>query len=450
MSVSPQPLNLPRPLADGLLLRRATPADTDAVATLNGRILAEEDEPAIWFAAWTRDLMSGRHPTNTAADFVVVEDTHTSQIVSSACLIPQVWQYEDIPFDVGRPEVVVTDPAYRRQGLVRAIFETLHASSAAAGHLVQGITGIPWFYRQFGYEYALPLGGARDLAFAAVPMLKENETEPYQIRPAVEADIPFLADLYQRHCADKLITVQIDQSRWRYDLTGHHEDSIQKLRLDCLLDQIGRVSGYYTFSLHPWDNMLVVFELLTVAGVSVRAVLPTVTRALKAEAEALPVIAGNEAKPLKGLRFMLGLEHPAYEAFAARLGPFRPPYAWYVRVADLPRFIQHIAPVLERRLAASVMSGYSGELKISFYYSGLRLTFEQGRLTEAANWQVPDSDQHWDGASFPSLVFLQLLFGYRSLAELRHAFPDCEADEEPTLLLNALFPKRASLVYPLG
>jgi hypothetical protein len=45
---------------------------------------------------------------------------------------------------------------------------------------------------------------------------------------------------------------------------------------------------------------------------------------------------------------------------------------------------------------------------------------------------------------------LQLLFGYRSLAELRYAFPDCWADEEPTLLLNALFPKQSSLVFPLG
>jgi hypothetical protein len=49
-------------------------------------------------------------------------------------------------------------------------------------------------------------------------------------------------------------------------------------------------------------------------------------------------------------------------------------------------------------------------------------------------------------AAFPPLVFLQLLFGYRSLAELRYAFPDCEASHEGTLLLNALFPKQPSLV----
>jgi hypothetical protein len=96
------------------------------------------------------------------------------------------------------------------------------------------------------------------------------------------------------------------------------------------------------------------------------------------------------------------------------------------------------------------MSGFSGDLKISFYRGGLRLVFEGGRLAEAADWQAPPTNEEWDGAGFPPLVFLQLLFGHRSLEELGYAFPDCRADEEPTLLLNALFPKRTSWVVPLG
>ncbi len=37
----------------------------------------------------------------------------------------------------------------------------VHQRSADEGHLVTAITGIPYFYRQFGYEYALDLGGKR-------------------------------------------------------------------------------------------------------------------------------------------------------------------------------------------------------------------------------------------------------------------------------------------------
>jgi hypothetical protein len=332
--------------------------------------------------------------------------------------------------------------------LVRVIFEALHALSAAQGHLAQGVTGIPWFYRQFGYEYALPLMGMRTLNLTEIPGLKENETEPFQVRPAAEADIPALLPLYQRQCAGKLVTTHIDEARWRYDLIGHSPNSLAGVRVFCVLDQTETIVGYFSTGVLPWQGRLTVWEVIAAEGVSLRAVLPSVTRALKTQVETLTT--SEDGHSITGLRFALGEEHPFYEAFDAKLGPFQKPYAWYVRVADVPGFIHHIAPVLERRLADSVMTGYSGELKISFYQGGLRLEFERGRLSEAADWQAPHSDQSWDGAGFPPLVFLQLLFGYRSLAELRYAFPDCWADEEPALLLNALFPKGVSLVFPLG
>jgi hypothetical protein len=45
---------------------------------------------------------------------------------------------------------------------------------------------------------------------------------------------------------------------------------------------------------------------------------------------------------------------------------------------------------------------------------------------------------------------LQLLFGYRDLTELRHAFPDVWTKGEARALLPTLFPRRASWVVPLG
>ena len=40
------------------------------------------------------------------------------------------------------------------------------------GELVQGITGIPYYYRQFGYEMALDLGGGRMCYAPQIPELK--------------------------------------------------------------------------------------------------------------------------------------------------------------------------------------------------------------------------------------------------------------------------------------
>jgi hypothetical protein len=79
------------------------------------------------------------------------------------------------------------------------------------------------------------------------------------------------------------------------------------------------------------------------------------------------------------------------------------------------------------------------------------MRFESGRLTEIGTYQPR---YFFDGdAYFPDQSFLQLLFGYRSVDEIRHIRPDCllERDShEAGILLNVLFPTRPSTVVPLG
>ena len=63
----------------------------------------------------------------------------------------------------------------------------------------------------------------------------------------------------------------------------------------------------------------------------------------------------------------------------------------------------------------------------------------------AEPWRAPDYGDD-PPAGCPPLVFLQLLFGYRSLAELRAIFPDVYAEPEAALLIDILFPKQPSSV----
>ena len=147
--------------------------------------------------------------------------------------------------------------------------------------------------------------------------------------------------------------------------------------------------------------------------------------------------------------FMLGLHHPVYEALTSSLPDERKPYAWYIRVPDLPAFIGHIRPVLEKRLAESIAVGYSGTLRLSFYRNGLQMVFEKGQLQRVESWKPKLEDQ--ESASFPGLTFLQMMFGYRSFDELHYAFADCFwSSNEAYRLLEILFPKKLSGVFPVA
>jgi hypothetical protein len=438
-----------RELGNGLVLRRVTREDTEALVAFNERIHGniETGELEKRVGAWTRDLMEKPHPTFDIGDFTAVEDTQTGKIVSSLNLISQTWSYGGIPFEVGRPEMVGTEPEYRNRGLVRAQFETIHQWSAERGQLVQVITGIPYYYRLFGYEMGLSLGGGRIGYLPHVPALKKNEKEPYIIRAAMEKDIPFLSEVYESASLRYLINCLRDEAMWRYEIDGKDKKNVNRSVVRVIETPGGEAVGFLAHPPFNWGPTLVVYQYEIKPGISWAAVTPSVIRYIKATGE--NHYKRDKGKELGAFGFWLGTEHPVYDVISDSLPRWREPYAFYVRVADLARFILHIAAELEERLADSALVGHSGELKITFFRDGLRLVFKDGILVGVERWEPEPLGQSGD-AAFPDLVFLQLLFGYRSFEELEYAFADCYSDsDEATALLNILFPKQASNVWPV-
>ena len=439
-------------LGDGLILRRATVADVEALAEFNSRVHSDMgwDKPDPHAALWVRDLMLKTHPTFKPEDFLVVEDTATGAVVSSTNLIAQTWSYGGIEIPVGRPELVGTHPDYRKRGLVRAQFEVLHQWSAERSHKMQGITGIPYYYRQFGYEMAVDLHGGYSGPLTSVPRLKDDAAEPYRVRPATPADVPFIQAVEAQAARRHTLHCVRDAVLWRYEVDGRTPGGADTMQV-CVIDSAqGEPVGYLV---HPdllWGSTLSVWVYELQPGASWWEVTPCVMRYLQAKGTTYrPYIDKDDAPPFTRLLFLLGREHPCYPVVSSEWLPrFHKPYSWYVRVPDLPDFLRTIASVLEERLVRSVMSGYSGELWLNFYREGLHLIFETGRLADVEKWESSENTEK--SAELPSLTFLQLLFGYRSMAELSAAFPDCGGRLEARLLLDALFPKQTSYVWPIS
>jgi len=442
-----------RDLGNGLSLRWSTNDDTEEIAYLASSVFRDGAEAPLNFhlAKLIRELMSGNHPLMGSNDFVVVEDLRRKEhpFVACTCLWSQTWEFEGVPFQFGRPEIVATDPAYRNRGLVRAIFEVIHARSEAEGHLAQAITGIRYFYRQFEYEYALDLGGRSITYLSLIPQAREGAQEPYTLRDAVEEDIPLIKSLYDRRRVYSIVSSPLEDRWLCYHIqTWKTLDSDESWHLQMIVDTSNVSKGFLLTPTIRWDQSIAVLALEVLPELNLQEVLPVILRAI--HAQGLQVRAQADAGPLTEIHFNLGQSHPVYDALGNALAPRHiPPYSWYVRVANLPGFIHHIAPVLERRLANSPLGGYNGELKLDFYRSGLRMVFERGKLTIVENWSRSTWEYN-ENAAFPPLVFLQLLFGYRSLDDLRYAFPDVKVKDESELVLNILFPARPSWALPIG
>jgi hypothetical protein len=447
-------------LGGGLIRRWSTAADTEKIGLLLSTVHRDSaDEPLnVISQDLARIFMSGNFPFMDAGDFAVVEDTsHPDRpIVACTCLWRHQWRYADIPIGVGRPEYVATDPAYRNRGLVRSIFELIHARSAAEGHLLQAITGIPYFYRQFGYEFVLELEGSRTVYFSQIPERKAGETEPYHLRPATLDDLPQLMEFYDQQRGDSLLWYEPDEAYWRFQVSYWEDPAVQqrdvttlgiKGRYFMIVNTEGQSVGATWIRTRRWGASLTVVPFLSGApDVDRPGLVASLLRHLRDHSAQVP---GNdpETPPCSELNVALGTHHPLYELMGEKLAlPVNRPYAWYVRVPDLPAFLRQIAPVLEERLAHSVLAGYTGELKLDLYRSGLLLRFAQGKLAEVDHWRQPAyGDEAMAGS--PPLLFLQLLLSYRSLDELRAFYPDVWAHDKAKLLIDILFPKLPSTVF---
>jgi hypothetical protein len=435
-----------RDLGNGLIMRRSTSEDADALAAFNGKIHGENELDTQRVAVWTHDLLTRPHPTLRPDDFTIIEETAGGRIVSSMNLIPQTWTYEGIEFGVGRPELVGTLPEYRNRGLVRLQFEEIHKWSAERGHMLQGITGIPYYYRLFGYEMALDLAGRRFGYEPHVPKLKDGEEEPYRIRPAAEGDLSFIAEVYEQAIRRHAIACVRTPEIFKYELDGQSENSANHYVMLMIEDLTGEPVGYFQhYSALGMTGLTAIWYALR-PGISWLSVTPTVVRYLWNEGQKY---AQREGRARTSFGFLLGAQHPVYEVIGKGLPAIHAPYAWYLRVPDLPGFLNHIKPALEKRLAESIAVGHSREIEISFYRDGLRIVIEKGKLASIEPWKPTPEDG--GKIAFPGLTFLQILFGYRSYDELHQSFADCWCDsEEVRALINILFPKKLSDVFPVS
>lgn len=433
-------------MRDLLQLRQATPADKEALAAFNVRTHGSPEHPAssAYLDRYTRDLFERPHPLIAVDDHLVIEDTATGAIVSTVQLIRQTWTYAGLPLPVGQIELVGTDPAYRRRGLVRRLIAAAHARSEERGDLVQMIGGKPNFYRQFGYAYALELGGGRRLIRSEVPALRANAVEPFVLRPAVVDDASFLAAVDESPPRRYRVTCPRDATLWRYELVGRSADNAFQYQIRIITQPDNTPVGYLVFTRASRRGArLRVIACALLPQRSWLAVAPSLARSLDSAGAAEDA---DDGAPFTGVSLSLGSAHPLYDALPGRLWEHEAPSAAYLRVADIAALLRQFAPALEARLPGTVGAGYSGDLRLSWYHGGVQLCFTNGRITDVSDW-MPDERSSGD-AAFPADTLLPLIFGFRSVAELQSAYPDCALHSHVArALLPILFPPEPSRIW---
>ncbi len=407
-------------LGQGLVMRTAASQDeVERVAAFNG--LIHGPELAVTMRRLLRDYagLAGR-------DIFFVEDAATGEVISSLVLLPWTLRYGGISLPVGEMGMVGTLESHRGQGLVRIQTAYFMQRLAERGCLVSLIQGIPYFYRQFGYEYAMPLEGGLRLNGRELPA---PPAAAFTFRQAAADDLPALQQLYDAAAQDLAVRTARNEAIWRYLLA---EPAGSALRCETWLveDASGRAAGYFRLPDFHFDEELAVSEVSRLSWDAALAVLHWLKQA-----------AAERGKP--GIRLNLPAGCTLMQAARALGAHDLGTYAWQVHVPDLAALLSVIGPVLEQRLAASPFAGLSQEVQIGFYRDSVTLRLEAGKLAS-----VQASGPAQGAIRFPPLTFISVLFGHRTVEQMRLAYPDISVDGSVRLLFDTLFPPLASFIYP--
>lgn len=435
-------------LGDGLILRSISEGHASDAKNLADFYLSifKETDTDVSFGYWTGDLLSG-HPTVTGDDiWVVVDPAKNDEIVSALLLIPQVWKYDGIDIPVGRVELVATNKDYRRRGLVRDLMDILHERSEQSGHVLQAITGIPYFYRQFGYAMAVTLGEGARVFLSTIKPPQDNQP-PYTLRLATSSDIPDLIRWGNWYAKDTLLRVVRTTEQWEYELSGRNPKATFKLEILIIENAEGIGVGYLAIDATYFLGRISCYGYVVGEESSYLDTFESVIIGL-----ADHVKTHHPDKNIEYVRFDSGVSQ-AINLLTEHTGSaynLNAQYAWYVRVSDLARLLNHIKPVLEERLRGSVANAYTGKLMIDLYErDGLCIEFEQGAIKDVYLMKRHD-DAFKPDCAFPFHSLLSLIFGHHTQREVADILPDAWTGRRANVLLHALFPKKRSWLMPFA
>ena len=386
-------------IADGVVLRNGRPSDLEAVCAL----LTDRGESA---DAVDLELLVHDEDAGWAGVAVVEAD---GQIVATATLVNESMRVGVAEFPIGQVELVACAESHEHRGYVRSLMKWCHALSYTEDHVAQVMIGIPYFYRRFGYNYAIPMHPYAPLLHRA------GEEQPdVVVRPSTEADIAEMAALQERVQSGFDVAMPHQPSCWRWLVQRDGSTNF-------VAERHGEIVATARWT-PPEDDSILVSEVASIDERATAALLHGLASQHEFDVQV------HRRPHVPGLGAMLG------EAARADW--------YYVRIEDHVSLLDALRPELERRLADSQFAQTDRLVEISFWESQLAFPIANahvGPIEVGGPRQVIVSQ---GGSGLPPDALSQLVFGCGAVG-LEDRFPDCYLGEQRDVM-EVLFPPQSA------
>jgi len=362
-------------------------------------------------------------PGTTLRDFLVAK--HQGKIIAGQNLLPLEWSIGGVPLKVAELACVATLPQYRSRGLQRKLMERYHSRISADGYDLSTIEGIPYFYRQFGYEYALPLDEETRINIDQLPKYEST----INIHSLVPSDLPRAKQLLAEAQRKLYVHSVRNDGIWKMQENTHMTAEYNFNTY--VTEEKGQITAYFRISKNPRNKELYLREVTNVDQQTAQSIL----RFLR------------DTGVENGLEVLVStvssIEPFTKHLLATGQAKQNLPYAWQIRVLDYSKTLLKMKTLFEERLSSSNSSGLTGSLNFNLYSNTIQIVFGHGKITTIVRLESCEDR----AIRFNPQVFVQLLLGYRSREELEATYPDFLVKPSHKQLIDTLFPKMPSFIH---
>ena len=387
-------------LPGGLVLREGRPDDLAQI----GELLAERGEPE---DAVDHRLVVADPALGWESCAVVIDG---DRVVSTATLLDETLRLGDVVLPAGQVELVATATDYEGRGLVRALMQWAHERSAARGHVVQVMIGIPYFYRLFGYCYAIDIPRAHQ-----VLNVPEGPGSATALRRARASDVAALAALQDTAQSVFDVAMPHPEARWGW-LVKHDASTTWVLERDDHVVGSARIRG--------GDGVMLVAEAAAVDEAAARSLLAAT--AAQDPASTISVVHRPGTVTGRAWQDLLGTTGEMAEQY-------------YVRLPDPAVVLDRLRPVLARRLAAAGLDRVGKDIVVSTFGRHYRIPVQPEGLGPVQAGGPLQGPGEVGGAGVAPDHLPAMLFGQVGIHGLCRRHPDVYPGPDGELF-EALFP----------
>ncbi len=393
-----------------------TEEDYEALYKMMDSVFGDEDVRGI------TSRFAEHHPEMTEENFFMVR--HGEEVAAGLVLLPQRWIIDGVEIKVAEMGCVGTSPKHRRKRLQWILNDEFDSYARENGYDLCVLAGIPFFYRQFGYQYAVELDFSTEIEVTRLP----DTHKALVAREEKETEIPELDAILQDTQSGYFVKSLRTPGIWKMQMeTSTYGGEPYN---GAVLTKEGKIGGYYRYVVDEKNSTLYIREL----GYSKNTNAEEVVVHLKELAEK------------KGLtKIKTAVSHDdEINRYLTRMGAKQnKPYAWQVKPLDLFKLMEKMKPAFEERIADSKFNGLTKELKFNFFRFAVRMDIKDGKIVEMEKYYGEEKRT----LGFNPYAFIQMIMGYKNREDLMKAYPDFWVRDGLDELIDVMFPKKPGYIH---